>query len=249
MTLALKAVLFDWGDTLVHFPGITTDEQSHLACLQELFDELSAERKRECFATLGLDWGRFLPIYRAAGARQWAGSIETLREHRLQDRFSMVLRELGCACKHPEDELVAIVQAFARRLIARSRPVDGVFEVLEALRGRYRVGLVSNYPFAPLVVQSLEQFGILPYLETVVISGDVGWVKPHERPFRQALAAFAVEPGAALMVGDDLANDMRGANALGLRTAWLAPQVPHTDDPAVDIHLKRLPELLDHLAV
>ena len=160
----------------------------------------------------------------------------------------MVLREGGCDCEHVEEELVEIVQAFARRLIARSRPVAGAIEVLGALRGRYRIGLVSNYPFAPLVVQSLEQFGILPYLETVVISDTVGWVKPHERPFRLALENLGVEPGAALMVGDDLANDMRGAKSLGLRTAWLAPQAPEAEDPAVDVHLRGLPELLGYLS-
>ena len=39
MNLPIEAMLFDWGDTLVHFPGITTDERTHLACLQELFEE------------------------------------------------------------------------------------------------------------------------------------------------------------------------------------------------------------------
>jgi HAD superfamily hydrolase (TIGR01509 family) len=243
----LRAILFDWGDTLVHFPGITTDEQTHLACLQACFDELSSERKRECFSGLGLGWERFLEIYRAIGAEQIAASRDTSREHRLEERFSRVLRQAGCACEHSDEELDAIVRTLGRHLLSRTRPVDGAREVLTRLRQHYRIGLVSNYPFPPIVLESLERYELLPFLEMVVISGQVGWVKPHERLFRQALDALGVEPAAALMVGDDLANDVRGAKAAGLRTAWLAPSVTVADDPAVDFHLRRLPELLEHV--
>ena len=247
MQQGLEAVLFDWGDTLVHFPGITTDEATHFACLEALFEELSTERKRECIARLGLDWPSFLGIYRATGSEQMAATRATLREHRLEERFSRALRTAGCECEHPEEELADIVRAFGRRLLDRTSLVEGAHEVLGRLRGRYRIGLVSNYPFAPIVLESLERYELRPYLETVVISGAVGWVKPHDRPFRQALDDLGVEPGAALMVGDDLANDMRGAKSAGLRTAWLAPQAKAADDPAVDLHLRRLADLLEHL--
>jgi HAD superfamily hydrolase (TIGR01549 family) len=245
----LEAVLFDWGDTLVHFPGITTDEATHFACLEALFEELSTERKRECIARLGLDWPRFLGIYRATGAEQMAATRATFREHRLEDRFSRALRTAGCECEHPEEELADIVRAFGRQLLDRTSLVEGAHEVLGRLRGRYRIALVSNYPFAPIVLESLDRYELRPYLETVVISGQVGWVKPHERLFRQALEPLDVEPGAALMVGDDLENDIRGAKAAGLRTAWLAPGAAVAEDPAVDLHLQRLPELLEHLPV
>lgn len=249
MEQGLQAILFDWGDTLVHFPGITTDEQTHLACLRACFDELAAERKRDCFAGLRLDWEQFLPIYRAIGAEQIAASRESSREHRLEERFSRVLRRAGCACEHADEELEAIVRTLGRHLLERTRPVDGAREVLSRLRGRYRIGLVSNYPFPPIVLESLERYELLPLLETMVISGEAGWVKPHERLFRQALEALGIEPGAALMVGDDLANDVRGAKAAGLRTAWLAPSVARAEDPAVDLHLRWLPELLEHVPV
>lgn len=246
MEQGLRAILFDWGDTLVHFPGITTDEQTHLACLRACFEELSTERKRACFAGLGLGWERFLAIYRAIGAEQIAASRATSREHRLEERFSRTLRTAGCGCEHSEEELDALVRTLGRHLLNRTRPVEGAREVLSRLRERYRIGLVSNYPFPPIVLESLERYALRPLLETVVISGAVGWVKPHARLFREALEALEVEPGAALMVGDDLANDVRGAKAAGLRTAWLAPAV-EAADPAVDIHLRRLPELLEHL--
>jgi FMN phosphatase YigB (HAD superfamily) len=47
------------------------------------------------------------------------------------------------------------------------------------------------------------------------------------------------------MVGDDLRNDVKGAKALGLYTAWIAPKAT-TVDPDVDIHLTCLSQLPAH---
>jgi FMN phosphatase YigB (HAD superfamily) len=47
------------------------------------------------------------------------------------------------------------------------------------------------------------------------------------------------------MVGDDLRNDVKGAKALGLHTAWIAPKAT-VIDPDVDIHLTCLSQLPAH---
>jgi putative hydrolase of the HAD superfamily len=70
-------------------------------------------------------------------------------------------------------------------------------------------------------------------------------MKPHPECYLPALKALPAAPGRTLMVGDDLKNDVKGAKALGLRTAWLAPQARDID-PDVDIHLNHLGELPAH---
>jgi hypothetical protein len=35
----IKAVLFDWGETLVRIPGIIHSPERHVACLERLFEE------------------------------------------------------------------------------------------------------------------------------------------------------------------------------------------------------------------
>ena len=67
-------------------------------------------------------------------------------------------------------------------------------------------------------------------------------MKPHAECYAPALAALPAPPGKTLMVGDDLRNDVKGAKALGLFTAWIAPGAT-TIDRDVDIHLKSLAEL------
>ena len=47
--------------------------------------------------------------------------------------------------------------------------------------------------------------------------------KPMPSIFHAALARLAVPPDAAVMIGDSLASDVRGAQAVGLKAIWLAP--------------------------
>jgi FMN phosphatase YigB (HAD superfamily) len=56
---------------------------------------------------------------------------------------------------------------------------------------------------------------------------------------------MSAQPGRTLMVGDDLRNDVKGAKALGLYTAWIAPHAKVVD-PDVDIHLTCLSQLPAH---
>ena len=178
-------------------------------------------------------------------AAQLAFSRETQREHRLQDRFTGTLRQAGCACPLDEPGVDRITLRFAELLLSRAHPMEGAHEVLAALSARYRLGVVANYPMPHVVLASLERFELRPYLPTVVISGALGWVKPSLHPFRQALRELGATPDRTLFVGDDLANDMRGAKAAGLTTAWLAGSGQAPREPAVDYHLAQLTDVLE----
>ena len=61
--------------------------------------------------------------------------------------------------------------------------------------------------------------GLAERLDTAVFSSEVGLRKPHPEIFRRALEALQVAPERALFVGDSRNADIRGAQALGMRTA------------------------------
>ena len=92
------AVLFDWGDTLVHFPGLTTTPDWHRACVRQFYDELAAEGHAECFAARALDWPRFLAAYDASAATLVEGYRTAQREERLETRLAAALVAAGCEC-------------------------------------------------------------------------------------------------------------------------------------------------------
>ena len=91
---------------------------------------------------------------------------------------------------------------------------EDVLPVLERLRGvGLKLGLVSNG------VRDLEDFVVHHALDVdvAVCSRAHGRIKPHETIFRAALERLGVAPAEAVMVGDSLADDVEGAQALGMR--------------------------------
>jgi putative hydrolase of the HAD superfamily len=122
---------------------------------------------------------------------------------------------LGMSAAELEAEL-------ASGLAAAVEPRAEVLAALAALGRRFRLGVVSNGGAAQRV--KLERAGLAPFFAQgrVLISGEVGLAKPDARLFALALAALELPAGRVLHVGDDLARDVAGAHAAGLRCAWVA---------------------------
>jgi putative hydrolase of the HAD superfamily len=202
----LRAVLFDWGDTLFHFAyderllaagwevGLTALERDGLPSPEE-----TAEVFRE----------RYLPLLFVPGALE-------------EVEYPGMVRELlgGFGVEVSDDELDLFLAAEhsawapARLLGAHTHAL------LDALRERgLLTGLVSN-AFDPgwLLHRDLADMGLAERLDAAVFSSEVGLRKPHPAVFEATLARLDVEPEDALFVGDRRFEDMRGAKELGMTT-------------------------------
>ena len=91
------------------------------------------------------------------------------------------------------------------------------------LRQRYRLAVVSNFDYSPTCLMILERAGIAPLFETIVISDEVGWRKPHPDIFAEAFRRTGADPARTLFVGDRLDIDVVGAHRAGMDAAWLSP--------------------------
>jgi putative hydrolase of the HAD superfamily len=92
--------------------------------------------------------------------------------------------------------------------------------VLRELQSRYRLAVVTNG--APdLQREKLERVGLVPYFAIITISGEVGIGKPDPRIFAHTLARLGVPPTQAVMVGNDLTRDIRGAQKAGITGIWV----------------------------
>ena len=67
----------------------------------------------------------------------------------------------------------------------------------------------------------LHGLGITEFLQFVVTSGEFGAEKPDPAIFQTAVARLGLAPDQVLHVGDSLQDDVRGAQAAGLRAVWL----------------------------
>ncbi len=237
-----SAILFDWGETLICIPGMIHSAEHHLACVEKMYCEAGAEASSPPARRYGIHWPEFRVAYRAAAVRQIKWSTDTGREHSFADRFADAFSSLGVSTPSAL-ELSALVNRLGDYIVDAAVVVDGAQEVLPVLAEHYRLGLVSNYPSAPLVARTLERFGLLRYFSGVVVSGEFGWLKPHPDVYREALRQVDTPPERTLFVGDDLRNDVKGPKALGMQTAWFAPGEAHSADPDVDAHIRDLREL------
>jgi HAD superfamily hydrolase (TIGR01509 family) len=102
------------------------------------------------------------------------------------------------------------------------RPLAGAAAALARLnRGGLRTALVSNASSHHFVVECCRRLLFAEFLDPIVSSAAVGWVKPDPRVFRAVLRPWNLPPHAVVMVGDSLAADIAGAAALGMRSILL----------------------------
>lgn len=76
-----------------------------------------------------------------------------------------------------------------------------------------KVAVVSNWDLR--LRGTLQDLGVLEWIDVAVISAEVGVEKPLPGIFARACARLEVEPAAALHVGDDAGDDVAGARAAG----------------------------------
>ncbi len=108
---------------------------------------------------------------------------------------------------------------------------DDVRPCLDALAGRYRLGIIANQPSA--VKDAMRRDGLDGYFEVWGVSDDVGLEKPDPALFVYVLKEAGVEPPRSVMVGDRLDYDVRPAKAAGMYAVWvLRGEAPDDPTPA-----------------
>jgi putative hydrolase of the HAD superfamily len=135
-----------------------------------------------------------------------------------------------------------LYELFAQPEVWRLYP--DALEIIEAVRGRgLKVALVSNWDHRLRPV--LGGLGLLPLLDSICISCEIGVEKPHPKIFQAAMSDLAIEtPAVVLHVGDSYREDILGATALGMRAVWVERGgVQAWDGPTI----RRLTELVPML--
>jgi putative hydrolase of the HAD superfamily len=90
-------------------------------------------------------------------------------------------------------------------------------EVLEELRRlRYRLGVISN--FDSRVYSVMESLKILSFFDSITISSETGYAKPHPGIFEAAIRVAGVPANRILFIGDNLTDDVQAGAAAGLHT-------------------------------
>lgn len=240
--MVTRAILFDLFGTLVRFsvrvPVLRvagTQWHSTMPWLEEAFRRELPE----------VEFSRFLEAITAVTGEIVRARPPEQLEIPSPVRFERALTRLGLAPEVAQTCAPQLSLAHMQHLASSVELPDGHIDLLRALAPRFRIGLVSNFDHAGTARGILDRFGLTPFLETIVISEEVGRRKPHPAVFQAALEPLGVEAGEAMFVGDSPADDIVGATRAGLRVVWInADDRPLPDGvPAPAASVRSLPAL------
>jgi putative hydrolase of the HAD superfamily len=122
---------------------------------------------------------------------------------------------------------------------------DARTTLVELRRRGFRLGIVTNRAFGGARFRAdLRDAGLDIGWDAEAVSVEVGYLKPHPALFEAALGQLGVEANQALMAGDSLAEDIAGAQALGMAAAWRR-SARDADGVEPDYTFDEVAELLD----
>jgi HAD superfamily hydrolase (TIGR01509 family) len=104
---------------------------------------------------------------------------------------------------------------YSRWLAEAPRVMAHVASVLEALRGRYVMGVVTSSRKDHFDVIH-ERSGLLKYFDFVLTAADFQRVKPDPEPYLRAVEVAGIEPRAAVAI-EDSARGLAAARGAGVR--------------------------------
>lgn len=95
-------------------------------------------------------------------------------------------------------------------------PIDGTVEILSELRSRpFQLFALTNWSSETFPV-ARERFEFLAWFKDIVVSGEIGLIKPGEEIFRHAIEKFGLVPEETVFV-DDSGPNVRTAERMGFR--------------------------------
>jgi putative hydrolase of the HAD superfamily len=237
----IQAVIFDLGGTLIEYAG-----EYHVWPDMETPGLRAAHKLLTTQGVAVPDFAAFRDTGFALLPGRWRQATAGERNLRLADLIGEILAENGYAAGETA-VMAAAAQAYEAAIQAQCSPIEGGKALLAQLREQgYRLGLISNTMFrGEAHLQDLARFELDGYFDATLFSADENKWKPNRAPFEHMAAALAVEPGAAVYIGDDPANDVVGSQRAGLKAIHMRSSdrfaIPAEARP--DATIQRLAEL------
>lgn len=240
MDTPVRAVLFDYGHTLVDF---TVPEDALHGVYGEIRNRLKEEAKCELPEVADLVERVARSVTRRVDDSYAA---DRLVELDILELFSDALTGLGFA---PRSETVQwVAEAEHTALTAHLRVPPETLLTLSRLReAGIKIGIISNAHLLPhMMRRDWNNLGISPFIDASVISSELGVRKPDPRIFQKVLSNLEVDPASAVFVGDRLFDDIGGAHAVGMRallTREFRQEEVEPDGPTPEMVVSRLDEI------
>lgn len=170
--------------------------------------------------------------YHVTNKRYWEmlerGEIN--RDQVLGQRFEEYFGDFGIQVNGME-----VDKLYRQYLNASAVLIDGAIDLLESLKGRYPLYIVTN-GVAATQYNRLAKSGLDKYFDGIFISEEAGAQKPQREFFEYCFKKMGRrDVENMLIIGDSLTSDMRGGNNAGIDAMWYNP---HGAENATEVHVE-----------
>jgi len=221
--MGYKNLFIDLDDTIwdIHLNG--------KECLEEIYDEYGYAKFYPTFSD-------YYAVYMPGNNRLWAmyRQGEIRKEELIVERFLAPVREFGI---NDPEYAKKLSDDFLERTTHKTKLVEGALELLDYLKPRYRMHILSN-GFREVQYKKIENSGLKPYFEKIILSEDAGINKPHTDMFTYALKTTNSRRNETVMIGDSWDADIVGAYQSRIAQIWYNPtgELPVGFEPTHTVH-------------
>ena len=217
----IKAVFFDFGGTLVN--SNTLDGNGRRKAIEKFLRIYKLDYEVSMYLPLAKDACKkareaqdkkfnSLPLKSLDSQKSGEFYVETFCKE--------LLLLIG---KGSKDNIIKqMYKAYLNGVATSDSLFPGTKETLGLLKEKYKLGVISN-DMVEHARKPLRYSGLTSIFDLIVISGaeGVGIIKPDAEIFLRALRRLKVKPEEAVMVGDSLADDVKGAKNIGMISVWI----------------------------
>ena len=200
-----KNLFFDLDDTLWAFSANARDTY------EEMYRKYDYDRFFDSFE-------HYYSLYQRRNLELWAEYADgkVTKEELNRQRYLYPLEAVGAGDS-------ALAEAYEKDALAtiptKSKLMPHAREVLEYLSAKYNLYILSN-GFKELQFHKMRSSNFDKYFRKVVLSDDIGILKPWPEIFHFALSATQSELNDSLMIGDSRENDIAGAAGVGMHQVF-----------------------------
>lgn len=243
---SVKVILFDVYKTLL---DIRNDEKQF-----ETYQFISTWLS---YKGVHIEAQAFLDFYKKYAKDEMESNPEPYPDIDVANVFRRIISSVKELPTPALDEIVIELGLLFRLLTTTSLTIfPETKPLLDVLSNHYRLGIASNTQRI-FTLPELKKFGLERYFESIVFSSDVRACKPNEIIFQRSLNEMGATPDETVFIGDNLLDDIWGAQQVGMKTVWIDrgekvhfPESYKLPTPNIRItgdNLLQLPEMLEKL--
>jgi putative hydrolase of the HAD superfamily len=199
----IRAIAFDFGNTLCPW-----NEDQYWQITRATLDHI-------CSYADGHGFDSAYDVLSRLRSEDSARNLPRLVENDLEGILRRTAAEIA-GRPFSQAELDGVLETHRAAFAGVCHTPEGLPEMLDRLSEKYPLAVISNYSMSGCIDRSLRCMDIAEYFSPVIVSADLGIIKPSPLIFGRLCAQLGLPPEQVLFAGDDWVADVVGARSAGM---------------------------------